>query len=344
MKKSKRRLLTLATFALLIGALLFFNRSAIRNGYESLIGDDYNGSGKGSIEFVIEPGDDGSVVAKGLVKHDIVKSYRTTYKLILARDEVFYPGTYRLALQMSSASALDALANESNRVVDHVTIKEGLRLNQVLKVLAEKTHVSIDDFKAVLANKEQLGIPSSAPNADGYLFPATYDFAPKAGAKEILQIMVDRTFVELDRFGVAKSDRHRVLTMAALIQKEARIESDFYKVSRVFANRIDLGMHLQSDATVSYGVDGDTVSTSAADRSAKNGYNTYLYEGLPIGPIGAAGSVAIDAALHPAAGKWLYFCAINLATGETVFSNTYAEHQRAVALWRAWMKENPGYE
>jgi UPF0755 protein len=103
-------------------------------------------------------------------------------------------------------------------------------------------------------------------------------------------------------------------------------------------------MHLQSDATVSYGVGGNTVSTSKADRSNPNGYNTYLYPGLPIGPISAPGSVAIDAALNPADGKWFYFCTINLETGETVFSETYAQHQVAVEQWLAWMRENPGYE
>jgi UPF0755 protein len=69
-----------------------------------------------------------------------------------------------------------------------------------------------------------------------------------------------------------------------------------------------------------------------------------LHAGLPIGPISLPGSVAIDAALHPANGKWLYFCTINLETGETVFSETYAQHEVAVAKWHAWMKGNPGYE
>jgi UPF0755 protein len=156
--------------------------------------------------------------------------------------------------------------------------------------------------------------------------------------------MITRTQQELDRFGVKDADRHRILTMASVIQAEARLEPDFYKVSRVFYNRIETGMHLQSDATVSYGVNGNTVSTSAADRADKNGFNTYLHPGLPIGPISSPGSLAIDAALNPVDGTWLFFCAVNLETGETVFSTTYAEHGRAVALWRAWMKENPGYE
>jgi UPF0755 protein len=134
-----------------------------------------------------------------------------------------------------------------------------------------------------------------------------------------------------------------VLTLASIIQKEARLQQDFYKVSRVFLNRIDQGMRLQSDATVSYGSGGTTVTTTDAERAAKNGYNTYARDGLPIGPIGAPGATAIDAALHPATGTWLYFCAINLKTGETVFSTTYAEHAVAVKKWQQWMRENPGW-
>jgi UPF0755 protein len=103
-------------------------------------------------------------------------------------------------------------------------------------------------------------------------------------------------------------------------------------------------MHLQSDATVSYGVNGTTVSTTDAERANDNPYNTYLYPGLPVGPISAPGSVAIDAALHPVSGKWLYFCTINLETGETVFSDTWSQHERAVAQWQAWMKDHPEYE
>jgi UPF0755 protein len=155
--------------------------------------------------------------------------------------------------------------------------------------------------------------------------------------------MVARMQAELKKFGVSASDTHRVLTLASIIQKEARITEDFYKVSRVFLNRIELGMLLQSDATVSYGSGGTTVTTTDAERADPNGYNTYVNPGLPVGPIGAPGSVAIDAALNPASGNWIYFCAVNLKTGETVFSSTYAGHAKAVKQWQQWMRENPGW-
>jgi UPF0755 protein len=244
---------------------------------------------------------------------------------------------------MSSPAALDLLADPKSRVIDRVTIKEGLRIGNVLKQLSEATGKPLSDFEAAASNLSALGIPQSAPNADGYLFPATYDFNPSDSASDILKQMVDRAYQELDRFGVAVADRHRVLTMASIIQKEARQTNDFYKVSRVFANRLKIGMKLQSDATVSYGSGGTTVSTTNAERANPNGYNTYVHAGLPIGPIGGPGAVAIDAALHPINGSWLYFCAVNLKTGETVFSTTAAEHSAAVAKWRAWMAANPGW-
>jgi len=106
-------------------------------------------------------------------------------------------------------------------------------------------------------------------------------------------------------------------------------------------NRLDNGWHLESDATVSYGTGRThTVWTTPAERAdTSNPYNTYANPGLPIGPIGAAGDLAIDAALHPADGPWFYFVPVNLDTGETVFSTTLAEHNAAVRQLQEWCRE-----
>ena len=344
-KFARRRLIALvAVGAIILGAVAYANRSAIRSGIDQLIGNDYQGDGYSSVLVDIQPGDTGETVANSLVEMGVVKNFRTMYKLILEANPKFYPGTYKLHLHMSSQSALNALLDPNGSITDRILIKEGLRANVILDKLAAATGIPRSEFSAAAKQRAAIGLPADAVSIEGYLFPATYTFSPKATAVEILKTMIDRMQQELNKFGVSDSDRNRILTLASIIQKEARQEPDFYKVSRVFQNRIKAGMHLQSDATVSYGVDGNTVNTSAADRANNNGFNTYLHAGLPIGPISSPGSVAIDAALHPAAGTWLFFCAINLATGETVFSTTLAEHEKAVAQWRAWMKEHPGYE
>ena len=346
-KFMKRRVIALTVALALVaatGTIAYLNRSAIRTGFEQIQGNDYVGTGKGEAIIEIAAGETGEDVAQALVDAGVVKNFRTTYKLILEQNPVFYPGTYKLKLEMSSLAALAALADPQNSVVNRVTVKEGLRISVVFKVLSEATGISQEEFVTAAKKLSDFDIPAEAPSLEGYLFPATYNFSPKADATSILKTMRERMQQELDSFGVSAADTHAVLTLAALVQKEARIEADFYKASRTFLNRIEDGMKLQSDATVSYGVNGDTVSTSAADRANDNGYNTYLHPGLPVGPIGAPGRVAIDAALNPAEGDWLYFCTINLETGETVFSETFAEHEKAVALWRAWMKDHPEYD
>lgn len=343
--KAKKKLIAILVIAFLAlsGVGLYANKAMIRSAVEQLQGNDYPGPGHGEVLITVNVGDSGDVVAQQLFDKGVVKSFRTTYRLIVDSKPVFFPGKFTLKLEMRAIDAIKQLSDPDSAAIQSTTIKEGLRTKVAFQVLSESTGVPIADFNELFDKPATFGLPSSLPSIEGYLFPATYDFAPGLDAKQIIQIMVDRMQEELDSYGVASKDAHRVLTLAALVQKEARQTPDFYKASRTFLNRIDKGMHLESDATVSYGVNGSTVNTTAAERANDNPYNTYLHPGLPAGPIGLPGSVAIDAALHPTDGKWLYFCTINLETGETVFSETYAQHEKAVALWQAWMKEHPNY-
>lgn len=342
----RRRILALVLVALFIGGgiSVYANRGVIRVAFEQLQGNDFPGPGHGEVQITVNAGDNGDVIAQQLVDAGVVKSFRTTYKLIVDTNPTFFPGVFTLKLEMRSIDAIEALSDQNSASLQRTTIKEGLRASVLFKVLSDSTGVPLTDFESLFTKPAEFGLDSDLKNIEGYLFPATYTFAPGSSAKSILQTMVDRMQQEISKFGIPAGKVHEVLTLASIVQKEARLKDDFYKAARTFQNRLDDGMALQSDATVSYGVGGSTVSTSAADRANKNGYNTYLYPGLPVGPISAPGSVAIDAALNPAPGKWLYFCTINLETGETVFSETYAQHEVAVAKWLAWMKEHPEYE
>ena len=165
----------------------------------------------------------------------------------------------------------------------------------------------------------------------------------------MLQTLVDRQFEALDTAGVPADQRWKTIVLASIVQREAGSNlEDFPKVARVFQNRLDQGMNLESDATVAYGTGNThTVWTTDAERAdASNLYNTYANPGLPVGPIGNPGDVAINAAIHPADGTWLFFVPVNLATGETVFSTTAEEHEAAVAQlqdWCAASEENAAY-
>jgi UPF0755 protein len=308
---------------------------------------DYTGTGDGQPATVtIVSGQIGSDIAASLAKAGVTKTTAAFYDLLLKQTKppIFEPGTYKLQKEMSAKSALVQLLDPKNRVVSNVVIPEGMTLTQILAKLSTGTGVPLADLQTAAKDYTALGVPKAAPSLEGFLFPATYQFDPGTPAKTILLRMIARMNQSLKTHGVSKANELKVLTLASIIQKEGGSTKDFYKVSTVFHNRLDQGIHLQSDATVSYGAHSAKIETTAAQRAdASNKYNTYAHAGLPVGPIAAPGDAAIDAALHPAKGKWLYFVLVNGKTGETVFSNTLAEHNVAVAQWQAWLRAHPGY-
>lgn len=303
--------------------------------------NDYEGDGNGQEVLVtIVPGDIGEDVALTLQQSGVTMSFSAFYDLLLADSSIsFQPGTYSLQGEMSAQAALDALLDPANRVENRVTIPEGTVLPETLELLALGTGLPIEDFQAAIADPTRFGVPADAPSIEGYLFPATYTFDPGVTAEQVIERLASEMTARLDALGIPAEDRYRVLTLASVVQREAGSDlEDFGRVARVFTNRIDEGMLLQSDATVHYGTqDFDSVFTTDAERAdASNPYNTYANPGLPIGPIGAPGDAALEAAAAPPEGEWLYFVTVNLATGETVFSETLAQHEAAVRQLQEW--------
>lgn len=335
--------------ALIAGALFVWNQFGDRvTEFFTVTETDYEGSGNGTeVQFTILSGDTGTTIGQRLQEEGVVLTSEAFVNSIMAMPEepVFLPGTYAVQEEMSAASALVALTDEENRVQSSVTIPEGTIMREVFTRVEASTGISVAELEAAAADPQQFGLPEEAESLEGFLFPATYDFAPDDTAETILTTMVDRTYESLAAHGVPEDEVWEVIRLASLIEKEARFDEDFYKVSRVFLNRIEIGMLLQSDATVTYGTgEYDRASTTDAERGdASNEYNTYQHGGLVIRPISNPGDLAIDAAMNPADGAWLYFVTVNLETGETVFTETYEEHLEAVDQWLLWLEENPDY-
>ncbi|MBC7518135.1 MAG: endolytic transglycosylase MltG [Microbacteriaceae bacterium] len=310
---------------------------------------DFIGSGSGRVIINIENGQVGGDVAHTLQAAGVTKTYGAFYSLLLKNPNViFSPGSYALNKGMSAAAALRALEDPTSKVSTQLVFPEGITVAGVIKKLAafsDSTKVTGEQLTAAAADFRSFGLPATAPSLEGYLFPATYTFDPGTTAHAMLQRMVDEMFARLDSLGVVPADRHRVLTLAALTQKEGGNTADFYKVARVWQNRLDAGMKLQSDATVRYGAGGSKIATTDAERAnPANKYNTYANAGLPIGPISNPGEDAILATMKPAPGNWLFFVLINGSTGETTFSATGAEHDTAVKVWQQWLRDHPGFD
>ncbi|MDR6970732.1 endolytic transglycosylase MltG [Leifsonia shinshuensis] len=310
--------------------------------------NDYSGSGTGEVMFTITSGDDGSTIANNLAKAGVVKTYDAFYSLLLRQkpEAQFQPGVFKLAKKMSAAAALASLQDPSSRVENTAVIPEGTPEKDILQTVSDATKIPLADLQAAAANPAAYGLPAQAKSLEGFLFPATYTFAPGTTAQDAIKTMVDRMFQALDDAGVAPENRWNTVVLASVVQREAGLKDDYPKVARVFLNRLAQGWDLQSDATVAYGTGHtDRVETTDAERAdANNPYNTYVHPGLPVGPISNPGDLAINAVQHPADGTWMYFVTWNLQTGETIFSTTQAEHDAAVEKWQQWMKDNPGYE
>ena len=311
---------------------------------------DYEaGLAHGEVYVTVNPGDTGEPISQTLYEAGVTMTPEAFYDYLIdeGRNPPFVPGVFKLQEQMTSAAALEALLDPANKLENTAQLREGLTVEQSLPLLAEGTGIPIEEFQAAIANPADYGV--AGDSLEGWLFPATYTFDPGVTAPQIIQTLVDRTVQSLDTAGVPVDDRHRVLTIASIIQREARFEQDFYKVSQVIQNRLDPGNQdtfglLQMDSTAQYGYgemhDG-TVSSSAEALADDNPWNTYVHPGLPIGPIANPGDVAIDAAMHPADGDWMYFVTVNLDTGETVFTSNIRDHERAIAQWQAWCKDHP---
>ena len=342
--KLAKLLLALVVVGGLVAGVGYVNRSSIRGFIDSFSEEEFTGEGTGLTEFTVAKGDTGETVARHLAEQGVTKDYATTLRHIIAANPTFFPGTYSIPLQISSNKAIELLTNPTNMQTNKVTIPEGWRVKDIIVRLSKVTGISEAKFEAEAEDLSQFDLPKAAPSLEGYLFPATYSFDKSLDAKGILTIMVNRMKQELERYGVANSDWHKTLTFASIVQREARLTDDFYKVSRVFRNRLDINMALQSCATASYGVGEFSIIVTNRILNDDNPYDTYKYAGLPIGPIAAPGSLALDATLNPVDGSWLYFVTWNLETGETIFSNTFAEHEAGIVKWDQWMAENPGWD
>ncbi|WP_421741415.1 endolytic transglycosylase MltG [Cellulomonas sp.] len=306
--------------------------------------DDYSGVGHGRVEIVIKPGDTGADMATTLVDAGVVATAKAFNDAFAANAQAssIQPGTYSMLLEMKASDAVTALLNPSSRVSFKVTIPEGLTKSQIATKLSEKMAVPVEDVQAAIADPVAIGLPAEANgNAEGWLFPATYDIQPDATPASVLAQMTAQTVAVLTQKGVPQDQWETVLNKASLVEREAKLPEDRPKVARAIENRLAKEMVLQIDATVAYGlgISGMDLTTEMT-KDDSNAYNTYTHLGLPPTPIASPGAVSIDAVLNPEPGDWLFWVAVNLDTGETRFAVTNDEHNANKALLRQWQEEN----
>ena len=294
---------------------------------------DFPGPGSGTVLVQIEPGASLAKIGNDLKTLGVVESVDGF--ISAANDNPnsanIAPGSYNLQLQMKSSDAISALLDPSNRVITKVVIPEGKRASWTIDALASATGLPIQDFESAISNANSLGLAAYANgNVEGFLFPATYEFAPGATAEQMIGAMLARFNSEatrLDLEGRAKAmgrTPYEIVTIASLLEVEGH-PRDFAKVARVVYNRLAAPMRLQFDSIVNYGLGKTDVILTTELLNADTPYNSYLRDGLPPTPIDGPGALSLEAALNPQAGDWLYFITVDLDTQETKFTRSYSE-------------------
>ena len=273
----------------------------------------------------------------GLIRHRLI--WDIICKL---NSEHVKTGTYRLQLPASPA-AIHQLLISGREVLYKVTIPEGVTLKKVSQLLEEAGICSSESFMEAAQNKQlisQYGIPNES--MEGYLFPDTYLFSSGYPADRVVRTMADNFFKRLEIINplihtMSPQEINNIVILASIIEREYRVADEAPVMAGVFNNRIRTNMPLQSCATVEYiitEIQGKPHPKVLyyVDLEIVNPYNTYMYRGLPPGPISAPGTVALNAAINPQTTEYLFFRLIDTASGRHYFSRTYDDHIRAGEL------------
>jgi UPF0755 protein len=280
-----------------------------------------------------------SQVLDTLAAHGLIGN-RFAFKLrarLTSADRKVHAGPYA-ASRGTSAGALLRMLAEGRTASVRVTIPEGLTIAEVADIASRELGVSSDSFVAAArdtALADSFGI--RAPSLEGFLHPDTYLLAQDARAHDLIALMVRQFDASWKpewtaRLDSIHMDRLEVVTLASIVEGEAKVDQERETIAGVYLNRLRIGMALQADPTVQYAIQLATGERKkrlyTRDYRTPSPYNTYLHPGLPPGPVNSPSLRSIEASLYPADVPYLYFVA--RPDGHHIFSRTYQEHLRAI--------------
>ena len=294
---------------------------------------------------ILPPGSSFSAVTDSLAAHQVISSPRAFKLLARVRgvDRTVHSGVYEFPAGTTPWNVLTMLSTGQKAAL-RFTVPEGLTILEVASLAAERLGIRSDSFAAAARDSAVATavLGTAVPSAEGFLRPETYLVPADINASELVRVMVEGFKSEWQpawnaRLDTLKMGRLQLVTLASIVEGEARADEERETIAGVYHNRLRIGMPLQADPTVQYAISLKTGKRKPRlfirDYAFKSPYNTYLQPGLPPGPVNSPGRRSIEAALYPASVPFLYFVA--RPDGRHVFSRTYGEHLRAIRKIRA---------
>lgn len=302
------------------------------------------GSSTGTIAATLEE--------KGLIKNTFIFKLKSK---LGGYDGEYKAGQYAISKSMSMKEQME-LIKSGKTVGQMFTIPDGNTLEKNANLLAESEIVTAEEFLNEAANGDfdyefLKDIPKRANRLEGFLYPESYQVDLDADAHDVIDVMLkqfDSIFTDEYYEKAEKLDKSilEVMTVASIIEREAKTDEDKKKVASVIYNRLEEGMPLQMDSILAYITGEEKIKASLADTQVESDYNPYTNKGLPPGPICSPGKASIEAALNPADTDYLYFVATDKLDGTNVFSETYEEFLEDKAAfdkaYKKYIKKNPG--
>jgi UPF0755 protein len=303
------------------------------------------GTSQTPARVILPQGASFSAVTDSLNAHGVIASPRSFKVLARIRgvDRSVHAGVYEFPAGTTSWKVLTMLA-KGQKAALRFTVPEGLTIPEVASLAREKLGLRADSFVAAardsVAAARILGLRVSS--FEGFLRPETYLLPADVNARELVRIMAEGFNAEWKpewnaRLDSLKLDRLKLVTLASIVEGEARADEERETIAGVYHNRLKIGMALQADPTVQYAImlkrGRRKPRLFIRDYAFASPYNTYLHPGLPPGPVNSPSRRSIEAALYPAPVRYLYFVAG--PDGRHIFSRTYGEHLRAIRKIRA---------
>jgi UPF0755 protein len=288
--------------------------------------------------IVVEPGTSLRALARELEEREVIRSALLFEGWLRLHGAHVHAGTYELPRDADLFGVADRLVRGETQLLS-VTVPEGLRLEQIAGVSARALPIDSAAFAAAAADSVLADsllpdslIGAQASSLEGYLFPETYRVDPGIDARELARVMVAQFRQEFGPAWRARADSlemsvHEIVTLASIVEEEARVPEERKTIAGVYWNRLRQGMPLEADPTVQYALGGHRQRVLYRDLEIDSPYNTYRNPGLPPGPIASPGRAALEATLYPDSVPYLFFFAIGEG-GRHTFSETYAEHMR----------------
>jgi UPF0755 protein len=292
----------------------------------------------GSVTIDFPPGTSTRQMATQLESAGVIRS---RWLFLLARAlrfrQVLQAGEYRFEREASIQMVLYRLVS-GDIVTWELRVPEGSNLFDISELVGQFGWMNKTEFLRTARDPAMIrDLAPRATSLEGFLFPAVYRITRRHSARDVAEMMTRRFRREWETLPRNAASPFRIATLASLVEKETGRDEDRPAIAGVYARRLDLGMKLDCDPTVIYAAlleDRWRGTIYRSDLDNLHPYNTYQHTGLPPGPIANAGRRSLVAALHPAAGEFLYFVASGDGSGRSVFSRTLAEHNNAVAGYR----------